>query len=40
MLATNCGTMVESRMDVRNVAEAVVCVANRPLDANVKVLTQ
>jgi NAD(P)-dependent dehydrogenase (short-subunit alcohol dehydrogenase family) len=35
----NGTTMVEPRMDVRHVAEAVVYVANLPLDANVQFMT-
>src|ERR1039457_1668513 len=35
VLQANGTTMVEARMDVRNVAEAILFMANLPLDANV-----
>jgi NADP-dependent 3-hydroxy acid dehydrogenase YdfG len=35
----NGSTLVEPRMDVRHVAEAVLYMANLPLDANVEFLT-
>jgi NAD(P)-dependent dehydrogenase (short-subunit alcohol dehydrogenase family) len=35
----NGGSMVEPRMDVRHVAEAVLYMANLPLDANVEFMT-
>jgi NADP-dependent 3-hydroxy acid dehydrogenase YdfG len=35
----NGTTMVEARMDVRHVAEAVLFIANLPLDANVQFMT-
>jgi hypothetical protein len=35
----NGATAVEPRMDVRHVADAVVFMANMPLDANVQFLT-
>jgi NAD(P)-dependent dehydrogenase (short-subunit alcohol dehydrogenase family) len=38
-LQPNGGTMVEPRMDVRHVAEAVVYMASLPLDANVQFMT-
>ena len=39
VLQANGTTMVEPRMDVRHVAEAVVYMANLPLDANVQFMT-
>ena len=38
-LAANGGTIVEPRMDVRHVADAVVYMASLPLDANVQFMT-
>jgi NAD(P)-dependent dehydrogenase (short-subunit alcohol dehydrogenase family) len=38
-LLANGGTMVEPRMDVRHVAEAVVYMASLPLDTNVQFMT-
>ena len=35
----NGSILVEPRMDVRNVAEAVLFMANMPLDANVQFMT-
>jgi NADP-dependent 3-hydroxy acid dehydrogenase YdfG len=35
----NGSTMVEPRMDVRHVADAVVYMANLPLEANVQFIT-
>jgi NADP-dependent 3-hydroxy acid dehydrogenase YdfG len=35
----NGTTLVEPRMDVRHVADAVVYMANLPLDANVQFIT-
>ena len=35
----NGSTMVEPRMDVRHVADAVLYMANLPLDANVEFIT-
>jgi NADP-dependent 3-hydroxy acid dehydrogenase YdfG len=35
----NGTTLVEPRMDVRHVADAVVYMANLPLDANVQFMT-
>ncbi len=39
ILQANGSTMVEPRMDVRHVADAVVYMANLPLDANVQFIT-
>ena len=39
VLQANGSTMVEPRMDVRHVAEAVLYMANLPLDANVEFMT-
>jgi NAD(P)-dependent dehydrogenase (short-subunit alcohol dehydrogenase family) len=39
VLQANGTTMVEPRMNVRHVAEAVVFIANLPLDANVQFMT-
>jgi len=38
-LAANGGTIVEPRMDVKHVADAVVYIASLPLDANVQFMT-
>jgi NAD(P)-dependent dehydrogenase (short-subunit alcohol dehydrogenase family) len=39
ILQAHGGTMVEPRMDVRHVADAVLYMANLPLDANVQFMT-
>jgi hypothetical protein len=39
VLQANGSRMVEPRMDVRHVAEAVLYIANLPLDANVQFMT-
>ena len=39
VLQANGSKMVEPRMDVRHVAEAVLYMANLPLDANVQFMT-
>jgi NADP-dependent 3-hydroxy acid dehydrogenase YdfG len=39
VLQANGATMVEPRMDVRHVADAVVYMAGLPLDANVQFMT-
>ena len=39
ILQANGQTIVEPRMDVKHVADAVVYMANLPLDANVQFMT-
>jgi hypothetical protein len=39
VLQANGQTMVEPRMDVKHVGEAVLMMANLPLDANVQFMT-